>query len=643
MSAPENKDWSQQALDYQKSCQTAIEQARSGLEAQERAAGDKTLETVFVPLDELSRIIDGAASKASLYRNVHPDPGVREAAEQCEQELSKVATDIGLSRPLFDALSAVDTKGLDPVTIRLVNHTLRDFRRAGVDKDEAARARIRALQEELVRIGQEFSRNIRTDVRELVLDGPHEIAGLPEDFISAHAPGQDSKIRITTDYPDYIPYMTYAVDDDRRLELYKAFRNRGWPANEEVLKRMLAKRAELASILGYPTWAAYATEDKMIKTSKAAQDFVDRVAELVKKRAQEDVAELLERLKTDSPEASEVGDWQKTYLEELVKRDAYAFDSQKLRAYFPYEKVKQGILDLTSRLFGVTYKRIEAEVWHPSVQAYELWEGDELLGRFYLDMHPRAEKYKHAAAFPIQVGLEGRQLPEAALVCNFPGGDGTQGLMDHNSVETFLHEFGHLLHHLFAGKQRWVDVSGIATEWDFVEAPSQLLEEWAWDASVLKTFASNEAGQTIPDELIEKMHKARDFGKGLWVRQQMYYAALALAYYTGDPNQDTTRIARDLSERYAPFRWVDDTHFQVSFGHLSGYSSNYYTYMWSLVISKDLFASIKEQGMLDPKVVSRYRKAILNPGGSRDADELVRDFLGRDFSFDAFGSWLDKG
>ncbi len=624
---------------YKATCERDLAQAQAGLDGLQSLTGERTIATVLTPLDELSRTLDRAGSRASLYRNVHPDEGVRAAAEWCEQEVSKIATDLGLSRPIYDALAEVDLAAADAITRRHVEHLLRDFRRAGVDRDAPTRERIRALQEELVKIGQEFSRNIRADVRAISLS-KDDLAGLPEDFIAAHPPGDDGQIRITTDYPDYIPFMTYAVDDAKRLELYKAFRNRGWPANDAVLKTMLAKRAELAGLLGYASWAAYATEDKMVKSAEAAQAFVDKVAGLVRERAAKDAGVLLERLEQDNPAATEVGDWQKGYLEELVKRDAYAFDSQKLRQYFPYERVKQGVLDLTAELFGVTYEPIDAEVWHPSVEAYEIREGDKLLGRFYLDMHPRADKYKHAAAFPIQVGLEGRQLPEAALVCNFPGGDGTPGLMDHRSVETFFHEFGHLLHHLFAGRQRWVGVAGIATEWDFVEAPSQLLEEWAWEPKVLKTFAKNAAGQVIPDALIEQMRAARDFGKGLFVSQQMFYAALALAYYTQDPDLDTTAVARELSDRYAPFKWVDDTHFQVSFGHLSGYSSNYYTYMWSLVIAKDLWAAIKQRGMLDPAVLTAYRKAILDPGGSRDAADLVEAFLSRPFAFDAFGAWL---
>jgi thimet oligopeptidase len=315
-----------------------------------------------------------------------------------------------------------------------------------------------------------------------------------------------------------------------------------------------------------------------------------------------------------------------------------------VREYFSFGKVRQGVLDITSQMFGVTYRKIATPVWHASVEAYEMDDKDgNPIGRFYFDMHPREGKYKHAAAFPIRTGVEGQQLPEAALICNFPGADDPSALMEHSDVETFFHEFGHLVHHLFGGHQRWLGVSGFSTEWDFVEAPSQMLEEWGWDKAVLKRFAVNKAGETIPDHLIAKMQKARDFGKGLWVRHQMFYAALSLNYYNQDPSKiDLAAVAKAMQQEYSPFPYVRDTFFQYSFGHLDGYSAIYYTYMWSLVIAKDLFHVFEEKGLLNPDAASRYRKYILEPGGSKDAALLVKDFLGRDYTFDAFGRWLNK-
>jgi thimet oligopeptidase len=631
------------AQEYEKQCLGDIALAKAKQAALEKATGPRSVATVLQPLNAVWMVIDKSLNTASLMREVHPDQSVRAVADTCEQQLQQVVTEIGLSRPLYEAVSALDVSKEDEVTRRYVKNVLRDFRRAGVDKDEATRQKVRQLKDELVKVGQDFGKNMREDVRVMKLDSVKELDGLPGDFVEAHKTGPDGKISVSTDYPDYAPFMSYAKNDARRKELYVLFRKRGVPKNLEVLKTLLEKRYALAQLLGYKNWAEYITEDKMIKTAQAARSFIERINEVATPRAKQDYDELLARLKKDDPKATSVGDWQKLYIDELVKRDTYQVDSQTVREYFPYEAVKQGILDVTATMFGVSYRKLEVPVWHPSVEAFEMRDKDGAsIGRFFLDMHPRDGKYKHAAAFPMQTGVAGGRLPEATLVCNFPGGDGTAGLMEHDHVETFFHEFGHLIHHMLSGKQRWVGVGGISTEWDFVEAPSQMLEEWAWDAATLKSFAKNGKGEAIPDALVKKMRAARDFGKGMWVKHQMFYAAVSLNYYDRDPKGvDTTALLKDLQKKYSPFPYVDDTYFQASFGHLDGYSAIYYTYMWSLVIAKDLFSVFEKKGLLDPEPASRYRKYVLEPGGSKDAAVLVKDFLQRDYTFDSFARWLN--
>jgi thimet oligopeptidase len=274
-----------------------------------------------------------------------------------------------------------------------------------------------------------------------------------------------------------------------------------------------------------------------------------------------------------------------------------------------------------------------------------MFENGALAGRLYLDMHPRENKYNHAAQFGVRNGVAGVQIPEAALICNFPGGDENDpGLMEHNDVETFFHEFGHLLHTLFAGRQPWMGISGISTEWDFVEVPSQLLEEWAWDVTVLQSFAKHyQTGEPIPAALVGQMRRAKEFGKGLQICQQMFYAKMSLSFYDRNPTLvDTDALAKELRARYTPFRFVEGTHFQTSFGHLDGYSATYYTYMWSLIIVKDFFTHFDTENMMAPGVAKRYRDVVLAQGGSRPAAELVREFLGRDFNFDGWKRWLEK-
>jgi len=410
-----------------------------------------------------------------------------------------------------------------------------------------------------------------------------------------------------------------------------------------VLQNLLTKRYELANILGYPDYATYITEDKMIKSPKDAQAFIDKVSNLASPRAQQEYQMLLQRLQKINPQASRVNDWQKLYLEQLIKKELYHLDAQEIRQYFAFSKVQQGIFDLTQTLFGVTIRPWSTETWHPSVNAYEIVEGEKIIGRFYLDLHPREGKYKHAAQFGIQSGIKDVQLPIAALVCNFPGGENPNELMEHDDVETFLHEFGHLLHTIFGGDQSRIAFSGVKTEWDFVEAPSQMLEEWVWDAETLASFARNEKGDVIPKELVRKMRAGRDFGRGLSTMHQLFYAATSLNFYEGNPSRlDLDQAIAQLQARYSPFGYVDGTHFYANFGHLNGYSAIYYTYMWSLVIASDMFSEFERQGLRNSTLAQHYRQSVLAPGGSRDAADLVADFLGRPISFESFAKSLEK-
>jgi thimet oligopeptidase len=272
-----------------------------------------------------------------------------------------------------------------------------------------------------------------------------------------------------------------------------------------------------------------------------------------------------------------------------------------------------------------------------------MYLGDELVGKFFLDMHPRDKKFKHAAMFGIQTGLSDGQIPIATLVCNFPNPKNNNGLMEHTQVTTYFHEFGHLIHHLMARSHKWVTQGGITTEWDFVEAPSQILEEWAWAPEVLARFAKHvESGKTIPAELVEKLRKSEDFGKAAWVMRQVFYMAYSYFIHAQDPKgMDLDAFTDDIYKNYSPYPRVPDSAVYSNFGHLMGYSSVYYTYMWSLVIAKDLFTRFESVGMMNKEVAKDYRTLILEPGGSRDASDLIRDFLGREYTMDAFKKWLN--
>jgi thimet oligopeptidase len=650
-SSPEPKLGAARALtvspdQFAADCQKSLDQAREAIAKLKSLRGSRVADQTLTTYDLATAALANAASRANLASNVHPGPAVRQAAESCEQKIDALSVEISLDREVYDALASIEPSGEGPDTRHWLERTLLEFRRAGVNRDAQVRDKVRSLSEELVRIGQDFSRNIRNDVRTVELDRK-ELAGLPEDYVAAHPPGANGKVAITTNYPDYFPFMTYASSTKAREALWREYRLRGYPRNEAVLAKLIERRYALATLLGYPNWAAYATEDKMTKSEKVASDFIEKVSKAAEQRAQEEYAQLLQFKRRRNPSASRVEPWEQEYLEDQFKSQRFGFDSQSLRPYFEYSRVKQGVMDITSRMFGISYQRVpDATVWHPDVETYDVLDRGQVLGRIYLDMHPREGKYKHAAQFPLSIGQRGIRSPEGVLVCNFPKPGETPALMQHGEVETFFHEFGHLLHHVFAGNQRWATVSGVRTEWDFVEVPSMLLQEWASDPQTLSLFANHyQTGAPIPSELVQKLRDSREFGKALYTRRQMFLSALSLELHNRAPGFDATELAFQLQEKYVPFRreLVAGAYFHLSFGHLEGYSAIYYTYAWSVVIAKDLLTVFQQNGMLDPASARRLRAAILEPGGSKEAALLVRDFLGRDYSFKAYENWLNRG
>ncbi|MDH3350953.1 MAG: Zn-dependent oligopeptidase [Gammaproteobacteria bacterium] len=611
---------------------------REHLAALESYDGAPTIAGYYTSLDSLFASIGTVAQTAQSLSGVHPDAELRTAGEACAQLLSKVETDMSLSRPLYDAVSQLDVTETDDVTRHSIKKLLLSFQLAGVDKDDATRERIRELNDNIVAIGQEFDRNIREDVRYLELESVEDLAGLPDDYIAAHQPNEDGKILISTQYPDVFPFFEYADRDDLRKKMVMLYGLRGYPKNEAVLRKLIEARYELAQLIGFNNYAELVTADKMAGSPERVAAFIEELKGYTGDVQDREYEMLLARLRQDDPDAERVETWQRSYVQSKVSREQYGVDSKVIRQYFSYKNSREGIFTMVQELFGVRIEPWETDTWHEDVESYSLFSGDVELGRFYLDMHPREGKYQHAAMFPFVNGIQGRQLPIAGLICNFPKGDEP---IQFSQVVTFLHEFGHLIHWQFAGHHAWSNVSGITSEWDFVEAPSQMLQEWVWDYETVSQFARNAAGEALPAELHASMVAERDFGLGMGTRRQLSYAALSLAMYNRDPAEiDFDSLSEEITREFTKFEPLEGTHTWSAFGHLNGYSAIYYTYQWSLAIATDMFTQFKAAGLRNVEVAGAYRDKVLASGGSRPAEEMVTDFLGREISFEPYADRL---
>jgi thimet oligopeptidase len=605
----------------------------------------RTVENTLAPFDEAIRQINATANFANLMQQVHPDAAFRDHGTAMFTKAVAAQAAIALNRDIYNALSAVDLSHADAATRYYVQRQLLLFRLAGVDKDEATRARLKKLIDQATEEQSTFDRNIADGQKTIEAD-PSELEGLPQDYIDRHKPDANGKVHLTTEYPDALPALTFAKSDDLRRRMTVAFGTRAYPKNQEVLTSLLKTRYEIATTLGYSSWADSNAADKMIAKGQNIANFIQQVDEAARPLAQREYEMLLQEKQKTHPGATEIWDYERSYLLEQVRRSKYDFDSQSVRPYFPFTQVKQGILDAAEELFHVSFQQ-EPNVpsWDPSVETWLVIDHGKPIGRFYLDLHPRPGKYSHAEMAPILDGVRGKQLPEGILVCNFAAPTATDpGLMDYDDVQTFFHEFGHLMHHILGGQQRWAGISGISMEWDFVEAPSQMLEEWIRSPQVLAKFARNyKTGEPIPAELVARMNRASAFGRGSWVLRQNVFTAISYDMYKARPSQvDLDAVTLDDATKYTLYKPLPETHVWASFGHLGGYSSAYYTYLWDKVIAVDFFRQFDSQDLLAGDTPARYRREVLEPGGSMSANDLVKNFLGRPASMKALQSWMGE-
>ena len=505
--------------------------------------------------------IESALRLTTVVARLHPDERMRTTAEELGQALAARRASLALRPDIYSSLRAIDLGSADPATRRYVTRELRDLELAGVNKPEPVRTRLTQLRTELQAAQQEFSRNLLNGQRRISASAS-EIEGLPPDFVAARKPDASGSITLTTDDVDMQVVSTYARNAAlRKRHLIERF-NVAAPGNVNVLERLLAIRYEIATLLGYPMWAEYHARSRMAGDAKTVADFIDKVFAASSPAATREYAELLARKKQDIPDATTLESWDRTYYAELVRRARYSFDSQSVRPYFPYERVRAGVMDVSSRLFGVTFRPApHLPAWHSSVETYEVLQGGTLIGRLYLDVHPRAQKANSGASVAsVRRGAKGVHVPEAVLTASVPGGvPGDPGLMTHDQVRTMFHEFGHVIHAIVGGQGRWHGINGIDIEGDVAEAPSTMLEEWIWDAPTLATFARHyQTNEPIPAGLVKQMRQAGEFGRGLDSQREAFFSKVSLSLH--DKTQsvvDSTAVVRDVSLKYnSLYPWV---------------------------------------------------------------------------------------
>lgn len=612
---------------------------------------------VFGALDSIQSFSDGARwyNVCSALEMVSPDQAVRAAAHTALEKMGNMFVDmLSNNRDLYFLCKEYVQNNLAhehllPEQKFFVDHTMQQFKRAGLELDDELFLQVAVVKKELVRLGLEFDAAIAQDST-VVGASFEDLDGLHQDIIDQFAKGQDGLYQLRLDYPTYAHIMSKCTNAQLRKRFYTAFNNRAYPVNHKTLHAIIQKRHELATLLGYKTFAEFDLGDQMVGSVESATLFLDDLIARCKPKVEQEFTELKKIVhpSVQWTDNNKIQPWDLEFIQTMYKNTYYDLDPNMIAEYFPLEKTVDALLSIYSDFLGITFKQVDYKsFWHDAVQAVQVFTHDNnvLLGTLLLDLYPRQGKYTHACQMTIIPTFKennGGQHPGLAVVlANFPAPSGEKpALLKLADVRTFFHEFGHALHALL-GATSVISLSGTNTKTDFVELPSQLLEEWLWDKDILKRVSSHyKTQQPFSDDLIERIVSLKHFSTGYFVQRQAYLAKLSLAYYsTLDDGFDLYQTMEQLYKNIITHvEYSDDTHFYASFGHLYGYGAKYYSYLWSNVFAQDVFSFIKNHGLTDDAVGQKYINCILKPGGTQNPTDMLVAFLGRKPNSTAFFS-----
>ena len=586
---------------------------------------------IFDEWNRLSIAIEDVVNTIYLLGNVAPDKAARDAAEPCLQKYTTLQADLFQDEKLFARVNAAQP--MNPHQAKFKKDLVEGFEDTGVALPPDKRKRAKEIFEKIEELRQAFDRNIRDDPTKVTFK-PEELAGMPESYLKAHAPDPSGNIVLGLDYPSYLPFLQNAKNAEARQRYYMAKMNQGGAKNLDLLLEIFELRKELAGLYGLPSFADYALRRKMVGSSDVVNKFLADVKSAVTDLETKEVNDL-RRVKAQDLQLPVTGmkvyRWDVPYYSEMVRKGRFKVDQEKLRKYFPTDKAVEYTFLVSQTLYGVKFVEQKVPVWHPDVRYFDVVDAKtgRFISGFYLDLFPRDGKYNHAAAFPIRgVSRIAKRTPLAALVTNFD----REGL-NHDELQTLMHEFGHVLHGVLS-QADYNPQAGTSVKGDFVEAPSQMFEEWARREQPLELFK-----KVCPDcphltkEEIAQLDAARRYGQGIRYSRQWLYAAYDMALSV-DPKPPLT-VWKNL-EGATPLGYVEGTSFPSSFSHIANnYAAGYYGYMWSEVIALDMLSPFKKN-MLDPAVGARYRAAILAQGGQEEEMDQVKHFLGRAPSNEAF-------
>ena len=583
-------------------------------------------------MDSLEQILDSLSGRTAFLSQVHSEEKIRKEGSKIEAIIQNYYLQLTLDKELFEAVNSIDQESLEPNDKRYYDFLLRDFEDAGQFLNQKDRDELERIDKELIDLGIVFEENIADDKTELLFE-ENQLKGVTDNELSSlHKKGE--KYVVTMAYPHINAVLENCTVRKTREIVWKAFSNRATDENPTILSKATVLRNKKANLHKQKTWSEYRLRHRMSKSPIKVQEMYDSLLPLLREKAKEEVSMLLAL----DESLDEISVWDVQYLISKERSRVSNIDTSKLKEYFELHHVKSTMLEVCEEVFNLKFiQKEEANAWHEDVELWELKDGDsnELIAHFYLDLYPREGKFTHAAVMDIKSGND-MSKSVCSMVANFPNPNRGKALMSFDEVETLFHEFGHVLHHCL-GTNKYTRLSGTNVEWDFVEAPSQIMEHWVWQTECIEKLAiHHETGEKLELSILEKLKDSKNIGIGIHTLRQVGLG-LEDQLLHGDSYADTHSSIVErahVSPVFYPFKEVNHL---ASFGHmLGGYDSGYYGYLWAEIIGDDLFSRFEEEGVLSPIVGKDYREKILSYGGSKDANDLVKDFLGREWNYKSF-------
>ncbi|MBV8354336.1 MAG: Zn-dependent oligopeptidase, partial [Candidatus Eremiobacteraeota bacterium] len=635
--------WNLSAAQINADCHRQIAAARRQTDAIAAVRGPRNAASTLVALENLQADLNDNLVAETFLFFVSPKRDVRDASQACSDAVNAFQSDFGARPDIYRALLAVrrSSTATAPYQTKLLDLYLESAKRAGAALSDRQRAEFVALSKELGRLQTAFGANLGDDHTTVTVT-PAQIASLDPDFAATLKRDATGNAIVRADESTVIPFLRDERDEVARQTFYTAYYRRGGAKNVALLERAIAIRARLAHLLGYRNWAEYQLANKMAHSPPRVMTFLDDLDARLLAGARTEIARLAALKAAETKAATvQIQPWDFTYYDNVLRKTAYAVDANEVKQYFPVQHTIEAVLAIYSKLLGVTFTPAADDAWLPAPSVLHYAVSDTASGRFigdtYFDLYPRDGKYDHFANFgilPIRRLPDGRtRAPMSVIVGNWPvAAPGKPALLSHDEVQTFFHEFGHNMAAILATAPYETLSSGFRQ--DFVEAPSQMLENWVWDPAILKQISSRwDTGAPMPDDLVQKVIAARYVDQSYLYTRQAFYAIVDMAYHTGGSKVDTTKVWARLQDRTTPIAFIPGTVPQASFGHLmGGYDAGYYGYLWSKVYAQDLFTRFQAQGLENPAAGAAYRQDILAPAWTYEPDEEVRAFLGRPMS-----------